>query len=79
MNGLLKQIVFSFKRVVDFLSMNDESAISQEGKEILSDPEKKKIFLEAVEKADQKRKEENSTELIRTELHFSDGNMTVLI
>lgn len=79
MNGLLKQIVSSFKQVVDFLSMNDESAISQEGKEILSDPEKKKIFLEAVEKADQKRKEENSTELIRTELHFSDGNMTVLI
>nr|DAN64933.1 MAG TPA: hypothetical protein [Caudoviricetes sp.]DAO47595.1 MAG TPA: hypothetical protein [Caudoviricetes sp.]DAQ29647.1 MAG TPA: hypothetical protein [Caudoviricetes sp.] len=79
MNGLLKQIVSSFKRVVDFLSMNDESAISQEGKEILSDPEKKKIFLNAVEKADQKRKEENSTELIKTELQFSDGNMTVLI
>ena len=79
MNGLLKQIVSSFKRVVDFLSMNDESAISQEGKEILSDTEKKKIFLNAVEKADQKRKEENSTELIKTELQFSDGNMTVLI
>ena len=79
MNGLLKQIVPSVKRVVDFLSMNDESAISQEGKEILSDPEKKKIFLNAVEKADQKRKEENSTELIKTELQFSDGNMTVLI
>ena len=79
MNGLLKQIVSSFKRVVDFLSMNDESAISQEGKEILLDPEKKRIFLEAVEEADQKRKEKNSTELIRTELHFSDGNMTVLI
>lgn len=69
----------SFKKVMDVLLVKDDSLISPEGREILSDPKKSKIFFDALKEADEERKQKNSTELIRKVLHFSDGSMTVLI
>jgi hypothetical protein len=79
MKEIIKQIGISFKKMIELISISDESVISHEGREILSDPEKKKIFLDAVERADKKRKEEKSTELIREELHFPDGEKMIVL
>ena len=68
-----------FKRMIDVLFTDEDSLISPEGREILSDPKKSEIFFKALKEADQERKEKNSAELIEKKLQFSDGNMTVLI
>lgn len=69
----------SFKRMIDILFTDEDSLISPEGREILSDPKKSEIFFKALKEADQERKQKGSVQLIRKELHFSDGSMTVLI
>lgn len=68
-----------FKRMIDILFTDEDSLISPEGREILSDPKKSEIFFKALKEADQERKEKNSVELIEKKLQFSDGSMTVLI
>ena len=68
-----------FKRMIDILFTDEDSLISPEGREILSDPKKSEIFFKALKEADQERKQKGSVQLIRKELHFSDGSMTVLI
>ena len=68
-----------FKRMIDILFTDEDSLISPEGREILSDPKKSEIFFKALKEADQERKEKNSAELIEKKLQFSDGSMTVFI
>ena len=74
-----KLLWVSFKRMIDILFTDEDSLISPEGREILSDPKKSEIFFKALKEADQERKEKNSAELIEKKLQFSDGSMTVFI
>lgn len=74
-----KLLWVSFKKKIDILFTDEDSLISPEGREILSDPKKSEIFFKALKEADQERKKKNSVELIEKKLQFSDGSMTVLI
>ena len=62
-----------------FFTREDFSLISPEGREILNNPEKKKIFFEAMKEADEERAKNGSKENIRKELSFSDGTKMVVL
>lgn len=62
-----------------FFTREDFSLISPEGREILNNPEKKKIFFDAMKEADEERATNGSKENIRKELSFSDGTKMVVL
>jgi hypothetical protein len=62
-----------------FFTREDFSLISPEGREILNNPEKKKIFFEAMKEADEERATNGSKENIRKELSFPDGTKMIVL
>ena len=62
-----------------FFTREDFSLISPEGREILNNPEKKKIFFEAMKEADEERAKNNTKDNIRKELSFPDGTKMVVL
>ena len=58
-----------------FFTREDFSLISPEGREILNNPEKKKIFFEAMKE----RATNGSKENIRKELSFPDGTKMIVL
>lgn len=62
-----------------FFTREDFSLISPEGREILNNPEKKKIFFDAMKEADEERAKNNTKDNIRKELSFPDGTKMVVL
>ena len=62
-----------------FFTREDFSLISPEGRVILNNPEKKKIFFDAMKEADEERAKNNTKDNIRKELSFPDGTKMVVL
>ena len=62
-----------------FFTREDFSLISPEGREILNNPEKKKIFFDAMKEADEERAKNNTKDNIRKELSFTVGTIMVVL